>query len=119
MGQGADDAILSTSTGFLLEGLTTSIFWWEGSTLCTTSPSRRVLPGVTSQLLRFIAEEENIPFAHRFRKPDDLNGFEVWAVNALHGIRRVVVWEKSPFQTSSHIDIDFWRQKLDKFTKPV
>ena len=119
MGQGADDAILSTSTGFLLEGLTTSIFWWEGSTLCTTSPSRRVLPGVTSPLLRFIAEEENIPFAHRFRKPDDLNGFEVWAVNALHGIRRVVVWEKSPFQTSSHIDIDFWRQKLDKFTKPV
>lgn len=117
--QGADEAILTSSKGFLLEGLTTSIAWWEGSTLCTTSPSRRVLPGVTSQLLRVIAEQEKIPFAHRFRKPDDLNGFDVWAVNALHGIRRVVDWEKSPFQTSSHIDIDFWRQKLDKFTKPV
>lgn len=117
--QGADEAILSTSTGFLLEGLTTSIFWWEGSTLCTTSPSRRVLPGVTSQLLRSIAEQANIPFSYRFRKTTDLNGCEVWAVNALHGIRRVVVWEKSPFQTSTHTDIDFWRQKLDEFSKPI
>lgn len=117
--QGADEAILTTRKGFLLEGLTTSLLWWEGSTLCTTSPSRRVLPGVTSQLLGLIAEQENIPFACRFRKPADLNGCEVWAVNALHGIRRAIEWKKSPFQTSSHIDINHWRQKLDEFSKPV
>lgn len=117
--QGADEAILTTRHGFLLEGLTTSILWWEGSTLCATSPSRRVLPGISSQLLRLIAEQEHIPFASRFRKPADLNGCEVWAVNALHGIRRAINWEKSPFKTSSHIDIDDWRQKLDRFSKPV
>lgn len=87
--------------------------------LCTTPSSQRILPGVTSQLLRLIAEQENIPFAYRFRKTADLNGCEVWAVNALHGIRRVVDWEKSPFKTSSDIDIDYWRQKLDEFSKPV
>lgn len=92
-GQGADEAILTTPKGFLLEGLTTSILWWEGSVLCTTPSSQRILPGVTSQLLRLIAEQENIPFAYRFRKTADLNGCEVWAVNALHGIRRVVDWE--------------------------
>ncbi len=117
--QGADEAILTTPKGFLLEGLTTSILWWEGPVLCSTPPSQRVLPGVTSELLRLIAEQENIFFSYRFRKAADLNGCEIWAVNALHGIRRVVGWEKSPFNTSSHIDIDYWRKKLDTFGKPV
>lgn len=119
MARGAEEAILTTQTGLLLEGLTTSIMWWEGKTLCTTSPSRRVLPGITCQLLRLIAEQENVPFAYRSCKPVDLDGCEVWAVNALHGIRRAVNWEKSPFRTSSHIDVDQWRIKLDRFIRPV
>ncbi len=119
MEQGADDAILTTPKGFLLEGLTTSLLWWEGKTLCTTPLSRRVLPGITCQLLRLIAEQENIAFACRFRKPATLNGCDVWAVNALHGIRRVVDWKHSPFRPSVQTDIEDWRKKLDQFMKKV
>lgn len=116
---GADEAILTTPKGFLLEGMTTSILWWEGKTLCTAPPLRRVLPGVTSRLIRSIAENGDVPFVYRSRKPADLNGCDVWAVNALHGIRRAVEWGKSPFTPSSHIDIDHWRYKLDTFIRPV
>lgn len=117
--KGADDAILTTSTGFLLEGLTTSILWWEGKTLCTVPPAYRVLPGITSHLIHLIAEQENVPFAWRMRKPDGLNGCEVWAVNALHGIRRVLDWEKSPFRPSVQVNIEDWRNKLDQFMNTV
>lgn len=117
--EGADEALLMTPKRFLLEGLTTSILWWEAGTLCTTPFSRRILPGITCQLIRTIAEAEKVPFACRFRRPEELNGREVWAVNALHGIRRVVNWEKSPFKTSCHIDPENWRQKLDQFTEMI
>lgn len=113
--QGADEAILTTPKGFLLEGLTTSILWWEGSTLCTTPASWRVLPGVTGQLIRTIAEKNDIPVASRSRKLKELNGCEVWAVNALHGIRRAVNWEHAPFTTTRRVDLEKWRQELDLF----
>ena len=116
---GADEGILTTAKGFLLEGLTTSIMWWEGQTLCTVSPAHRVLPGITVQLVQSVAASGNIRLAYRQRKPEDLNECEVWAVNALHGIRRAVNWEQSPFKTSSHTDIDFWQKAIDRFMEKI
>ncbi len=116
---GADEGILTTPTGFLLEGLTTNILWWENDTLCTSPPSRRVLPGVTLQLIRWLAQEKNVPFAYRQRKTAELNDCEVWAVNALHGIRRAVDWERSPFRTAHHTDLDDWNRALERFSERI
>ena len=116
---GADEGILTTPKGFLLEGLTTTLIWWEGKTLCTVSPSHRVLPGVTAQLIQSLAEKEHIRVACRLRKPQDLNGCEVWAVNALHGIRQAINWKHTPFKTSFHTDIGHWRKALDCFLEKI
>ena len=111
----ADEGILTTPKGFLLEGLTTSIIWWENETLCTVPPSHRILPGVTAQLIQSLATEKHTRIAHRLRKPQDLNGCEVWAVNALHGIRQAIDWKHAPFKPSFHTDIEYWRKALDRF----
>ena len=98
---GAEEALITTAQGFILEGLTTTILWWENGTLCHVPPSCRILPGITGQLILRIAGQNGIPVAARMRKPHELNRREVWAVNALHGIRRVINWERTPFQTRS------------------
>jgi Amino-transferase class IV len=92
---GADDALLTTPGGIVLEGATTSLLWWEDGRLCFPSPTLRTLPGVTSGLLADRACELGIPVARRRVTVAGLAGREVWAVNALHGLRPVTGWAGS------------------------
>jgi branched-subunit amino acid aminotransferase/4-amino-4-deoxychorismate lyase len=43
---GADDALLVTEAGYVAEGTTWSLFWWEGDRLCTPALDLGILPGV-------------------------------------------------------------------------
>ncbi len=99
--QGADEGIIVSPKGYLLEGLTTSILWWQEingkETLCAVPDANRILPGTTRKRILSIAEQKGIPIAYRLVLPDQLNGCEVWAVNALHGIRPAIPWQGSPF----------------------
>lgn len=119
LSSGAEEALITTPKGYVLEGLTSSIMWWENGTLCHVPPSCRILPGITCRLILHIADRHKIPVACRMRKPHELNHREIWAVNALHGIRQVVGWEHSPIQTHAHTDIGYWREALESFREPV
>lgn len=110
---GAGEGILCTPAGYLLEGLFSSILWWENGTLCQTPPSKRVLPSVTASLIREIALKTGIPFAWRFRRCHELNGCETWAVNALHGIRSAVNWQHTPWHIPGHTARNEWQERLN------
>ena len=90
--EGADEAVLIAPSGVVLEGATTSVLWWEDDTLCLPSPQLPVLAGVTTALIQERAQRTGIRVAHRERTLADLDGREVWLVNALHGIRPVTEW---------------------------
>jgi branched-subunit amino acid aminotransferase/4-amino-4-deoxychorismate lyase len=83
------ELLLLSEDGYVIEGATTSLLWWDGDTLCTPDPELGALPGVTSAVIVDEARERSIPVEHRFVRPEELVGQEVWLVNALHGIRRV------------------------------
>ncbi|WAW09157.1 aminotransferase class IV [Oxalobacter vibrioformis] len=120
MAMGADEGILCTPGQYLLEGLFSSILWWENGTLCQTLPSKRVLPSITATLLREVAIKRHIPFAWRFRKWQELDGCETWVVNALHGIRRAINWPLAPWHTPAHTDRDDWQLALNQHAlRPV
>lgn len=85
---GADEAVLLSSAGHVLEGSTTSLLWWRAGTLCAPPPQAPVLPGITRSLL--LARATSVAFENV--TPADLAGLEVWAVNALYGIRPVTAW---------------------------
>jgi branched-subunit amino acid aminotransferase/4-amino-4-deoxychorismate lyase len=89
---GADDALLTTPGGLVLEGTATSLLWWEDDRLCLPPAGLRTLPGVTAGLLADRARELGIPVARRRVTVSGLAGREVWAVNALHGLRPVTGW---------------------------
>jgi branched-subunit amino acid aminotransferase/4-amino-4-deoxychorismate lyase len=92
---GADEAVLLASDGTVLEGSTTSLLWWRGDTLCAPPPGTTILAGVTRSLILARARHTRIPVRYERCRPADLSGLEVWAVNALHGIRPVTAWRRS------------------------
>ena len=90
--EGADEAVLLSPEGSVLEGTTTSILWWRGGILCAPPPDAPILPGITRSLLLEGAAATGIPVRHEYATPSELADLEVWAANALHGIRPVTDW---------------------------
>jgi branched-subunit amino acid aminotransferase/4-amino-4-deoxychorismate lyase len=91
---GADEAVLLSPDGTVREGTTTSILWWRDEVLCAPPSDDPLLPSVTRAVLLEAAAARNIPVAFEHATPAELAGLQVWAVNALHGIRPVTSWMK-------------------------
>lgn len=85
---GCDEVLLINGGGYVIEGATTSLLWWDEETLCTPEPELGALPGVTSTVILEEARARSVPVEFRRLRPEELVGHEVWLVNALHGIRR-------------------------------
>ncbi|MGQ4515378.1 aminotransferase class IV [Streptomyces sp. DW26H14] len=91
--RGADEAVLLSADGRLVEGTTTSLLWWQGDTLYAPDAERLdLLPSVTREAVLRLATASGTPVAHACPRPEDLAGLETWTVNALHGIRPVREW---------------------------
>ncbi|MGD9660884.1 MAG: aminotransferase class IV [Porticoccaceae bacterium] len=107
---GSDEAVLTTDTGVVLEGLTTSIMWWEGDILCAPPLDLPILHGVTREIVFGIAKKKGVrqkclakPLAAVLECP-------IWAVNALHGIRAVSeIAYNPPHPLQIHPLTDEWR----------
>lgn len=84
-----DEVLLLSDDGYVIEGATTSLLWWDGDTLCAPDPELGALAGVTSALTLVEARAQSISVEHRRVDPDELPRHETWLVNALHGIRQV------------------------------
>ncbi|MEH0419020.1 aminotransferase class IV [Streptomyces sp. B21-083] len=120
--EGADEAVLITPSGVVLEGATSSLLWWEDDTLCLPSPQLPVLAGVTAALIQERAQRTGVRVAHRERTLADLEDREVWLVNALHGIRPVTEWTggtKPILRAGRAIRATEWRQWLESLMEPL
>ncbi|MGW3725926.1 aminotransferase class IV [Streptomyces sp. F001] len=118
-GEGADEAVLTTPSGVVLEAATASVLWWEDDTLCLPPPRLPVLPGVTAGLVQERALRSGIRIAHRERTVAELDGREVWLVNALHGIRPVTGWAGVPMRAAPARRAGEWRTWLDDLMDPL
>ncbi|MCD9873470.1 aminotransferase class IV [Streptomyces guryensis] len=117
--EGAQEAVLVAPSGIVLEAATSSVLWWEDDTLCLPSPQLPVLPGVTVALIQERARREGTRIAHRERTVAELDGREVWLVNALHGIRPVTGWAGGPLQAAPPVRAPEWRAWLDDIMEPL
>jgi branched-subunit amino acid aminotransferase/4-amino-4-deoxychorismate lyase len=89
---GADDALLLSPSGLVLESGTASLLWWDQDRLCVPDPALPTLEGVTATMIRAAAARRGIEVVPRRCPLDALAGHEAWLVNALHGIRPVTAW---------------------------
>jgi branched-subunit amino acid aminotransferase/4-amino-4-deoxychorismate lyase len=82
------EVIRLTPQGLVLEGVTSSLLWWHDDQLCFAPTHDRVTSTTETFLIR-TAHARGIHTGSESITPTDLSGREVWAVNALHGIRLV------------------------------
>lgn len=89
---GADEAVLMSKDGFILEGALSSLVWWRGDTLCSSSHDLPWLPSITREEIFSIANQMGFSTRLERAKPADLVGLEIWALSSLQGIRVVTDW---------------------------
>jgi branched-subunit amino acid aminotransferase/4-amino-4-deoxychorismate lyase len=118
-GEGADETVLVAPSGVVLEAATASLLWWEDDTLCLPPPQLPVLPGVTVALIQERAHREGVRLAHRTRTVAELDGREVWLVNALHGIRPVTEWTGGSIRAAPATHAPEWRAWLEDIMEPL
>lgn len=118
-GVDADEAVLIAPSGVVLEAANSSVLWWEDDTLCTPPPRLPVLAGVTMAMVQERAARTGIRIAHHERTLAELDGREVWLVNALHGIRPVSAWTGRPMTAGPATRAPEWRQWLDDIMEPL
>jgi len=69
---GADEVLLRTSPGHLVEGSASNLFWLEGGTVCTPSLDTAILPGVTRAVVFELCETMGLPVREGSVTPDEL-----------------------------------------------
>lgn len=117
---GAGEALLLGPDGRVREGAFSAIMWWRGDALCTTAHDAPVLNSVTKALLLQMAASTGHLVRFEAVTPADLDGLEVWAVSALHGIRAVTalvgtadVWPAAAVRAEQ------WNIRLDQAVRPL
>jgi branched-subunit amino acid aminotransferase/4-amino-4-deoxychorismate lyase len=85
---GASDALLVTANGFVAEGTTWNLFWWENGSLCTPAADLGILPGLGRTRIMEMTDvkEERVSVAA-------LAGHSLFIANAVRGIVEIAVLE--------------------------
>lgn len=116
---GADEAVLLTPEGWLAEGSTTCLVWWRGDALCLPDPGIERIDSVTVRSVVALATALGVDILYETVRPEELDGLEVWALNALHGIRIVTRWLDGPATAELPGRLEEWRRRLDALRRPL
>lgn len=116
---GADEAVILTPDGFVVEGAYSAILWWRGGILCAPSPDLHRVDSVTARSVIALATALGVDVYHESVRPEDLEGLEVWVLSALHGIRIVTSWVDGPDMAEEPGRLGKWRARLDRLRKPL
>lgn len=117
--QGAGEAVILTPEGHIAEGTTTAIAWWRGDALVVPAAAIERVDSVTLRSVLALATALGVDILREAARPADLDGCEVWALNALHGIRIVTRWISGPAVAEEPGRLDAWRRRLDALRRPL
>jgi branched-subunit amino acid aminotransferase/4-amino-4-deoxychorismate lyase len=114
-----DEPVIVSASGHIVDGATTALLWWRGDRLFAPSASLARVDSVTAKSIRLLASATGTASGEEFATPADLGGCEVWAVNALHGIRVVTSWRDGPRLGRNPRRAAAWQRRLDALVRPL
>ncbi|MCU1477917.1 MAG: hypothetical protein JWQ64_2610 [Subtercola sp.] len=116
---GIDDVVILTADGAIIDGTTTAILWWRGDELHLPPADLARVDSVTARTIRVLAQATGVPVVEERATPTDLRGLEVWAVNALYGVRHVTEWRGGPAVRSDPTRAPQWQRRLDALARAL
>ncbi|RII86860.1 hypothetical protein DZF98_16300, partial [Clavibacter californiensis] len=116
---GAGEAVILAADGTIVEGAYSAILWWHGDALAVVEGAVPRIPSVTERSIVALATALGVDVLHERARPADLDGREVWAVSALHGIRLVRGWIDGPATAAEPGRVRAWRTRLDALRREL
>ena len=116
---GADEAVIISRHGFVVEGAYSAILWWRGDTLCAPALDLDRVHSVTARSVIALATALGIEIYYESIVPAELESCEIWALSALHGIRIVTAWVDGPAPAELPGRLATWRSRLDRLRRPL
>ncbi|MBK4346574.1 aminotransferase class IV [Lacisediminihabitans changchengi] len=105
--------------GYVVEGAYSALLWWRGDALCSPSPELERVDSVTARSVIALATALGIDVLYESVAPADLDGLEIWALSALHGIRIVTSWVDGPLVAEQPGRLATWRARLDRLRRAL
>lgn len=93
---GADEAIIVDFQGRVIDGSTTCLMWFEGDTAVIPPAEALRVESITVALVSEFLSTTGTPLQEKWATPQDIASTELYALNALHGIRAVTQWKNGP-----------------------
>jgi hypothetical protein len=116
---GAEEAVLLTPDGYVVEGAYSGLLWWRGEVLCGPPAEFDRVDSVTARSVLTLASALGIDTHEEAVTPAELDGTELWALSALHGIRIVTRWIDGPSLAEKPGRLALWRRRLDALRRPI
>lgn len=105
-----------------MDATTSALLWWRGDILCgppSGQPGFARVDSVTARSVLALAVALGHDTHEEAVTPAELDGCEVWAVNALHGIRIVTGWLDGPSTAELPGRLETWRARLHALRRPI
>jgi branched-subunit amino acid aminotransferase/4-amino-4-deoxychorismate lyase len=116
---GAREAIILTPEGYVVEGSRTGLLWWRGDILCGPPAEFARVASVSVRSILTLAAALGVETYEEAVTPAELDGTELWAANALHGIRIVTNWHDGPSVAELPGRLSAWRARMDALRRPI
>ena len=87
--------------------------------LCGPPSSFPRVDSVTARTVLTLAGALGVETYEEAVTPAELDGTEVWALSALHGIRIVTQWVDGPAMAELPGRLQQWRDRLDALRRPI
>jgi branched-subunit amino acid aminotransferase/4-amino-4-deoxychorismate lyase len=117
--RGAEEAVLLSPEGYVIEGAYSALAWWRGDDLLFPDPSLERVDSVTARSLHVLASALGVRVKTEFADAEELEGRELWALSALHGARIVTAWIDGPALAEEAGRLEAWRRRLDAIARPL
>ncbi len=117
--RGAEEAIIVSPEGYVVEGAYSSLAWWRGDVLCLPAGDLERVDSVTARTLQTLATALRTDVVEEHTTAAELDGLEVWSMSALHGIRIVTAWIDGPGLAERPGRLATWRRRLDALRRPL
>lgn len=112
--QGGDEAIILDHDGRIIDGSTTCLMWFADGSLHIPPTEAIRVDSTTVAAVRELAAQDGLTCIETWATPAELEGSELYALNALHGIRAVVSWVGGPHLSLSQERLADWREQYDQ-----
>ena len=116
---GADEAVILSPDGYVVEGAYSALVWWRGAILCTPPAEFERIDSVTARALLGLAAALGVELFEEAVTPAELDGTELWALSALHGPRVATGWVDGPSLAALPGRLRLWRERLEALRHPL